>query len=125
MTSLTKKKISKYLYPIGIVLTCLSSFVVSAGVPFLHGQQVIVLGGVIGFFSAINTTWYQYITESIPNKVAMYSILIAIVSSLGALNEFISLIPLDEPTSKSLTWLVSLFALIFQVWSKMKYVPKK
>jgi hypothetical protein len=125
MTSITKKKFSKSLYVTGIILACLSSFVVSNGVPFLHGQQVIVLGGVIGFFSAINTTWYQYITESIPRKVAMYSILIAIVSSFGALNEFISLIPLEEPTSKSLTWLVSLFALIFQVWSKMKYVPKK
>ena len=59
MTSLTKKKFSKSLYVTGIILACLSSFVVSNGVPFLHVQQVIVLGGVIGFFSAINTTCYQ------------------------------------------------------------------
>lgn len=125
MNSIAKKKYSKYLYTIGILLTCLSSFVVTSGVPFLHGQQLIIFGGIIGFLSAINTTWYQYLTESIPNKVAMYSILIAIVSSLGALNEFVAIVPLSEPVSKSLTWFISLFSLMFQLWSKMKYVPEE
>jgi NADH:ubiquinone oxidoreductase subunit 6 (subunit J) len=124
MTKIFKRTLTKYLYLIGILLTCLSTFVVSAGVPFLHGQQTIILGGIIGFLSAINTTWYQYLSEKIPNKVAMCSVLIAIVSSLGALNEFISIVPMNDSTSKSLTWIISLLSLIFQVWSKMKYVPK-
>lgn len=122
-------RIAKLLEAIGYGYGAIQAFIVTINnttPPLITPQSIVIVTGIIGMLSAINTTWYQFLTKAIPNKVAYMTGLVAVIlSTLGAINEIFSILPINKTTSTWLTLAISGVSIVIQVVSKAYYVPSE
>ena len=125
LTRTQKTKYAKTLFALGTVIASLQLFLASSTFGNFSPNSMAILMGIISIIGGLNTALYQYLHESIPTKLAISGLIMAIVSSLGGLNDIVKLLPISGQTSVNIVFVISIITFILQLASKLIYVPKK
>lgn len=123
MTTSQKEQFVKILFIVGAVIALLQSFITTAGIPNLTKEEILVVGGVLGILSSIATSWYQFWSKHIPNKVAITGLIVLLISTLGGVNDIFKIVRLNAQSAIWVTWSISLASFLLQVVSKIIYIP--
>jgi hypothetical protein len=125
LTRLKKRKIAELLFTAGMIITAIQGFLASSHIPTVSDSSMAIVMGLISIISALITTFYQYLHDSVPSKVAISGLIISFISILGGLNEWIKLIHINGQYGIAITFTISLCSAILQMASKVFYVPNK
>lgn len=126
LTRKQKSNLAKYLFKIGSFIAILQLTLSSSqfGSNTSTNKMAIVMG-LISIIGALVTALYQYLQENIPQKVAISGLLVALLSIMGGINEWIKLINIEGQLGVNIVFIISILTFLLQLASKMYYVPKK
>lgn len=113
------EKMVRILVIIGAILAAIQTFLSINGIPGLDVKIVLSISGIVGVLSSINTAWYQIANTAVNTKLSFASIAVAIIATLGGLNEIFGYIPIAPEVAKWVTFSISMLMFIFQVLSKV------
>jgi hypothetical protein len=125
LTRAKRKSIVKFLFNAGIFITTLQGFLATSTIGGFSDTNKAILMGLISILSALVSTFYNYLHDDVPNKVAVAGLLLSLSSVLGGLNEFFKLIHIDGQFGVFITLVVSLASFSMQFYSKLYYQPKE
>jgi len=123
MTISQKQQFVKLLFIFGAVIAMVQSFITTAGIPTLTKEEILVVGCILGILSSIATSWYQFWSKHIPNKVAITGLIVLLISTLGGVNDIFKLVPIKPGSAIWITWSISLASFALQLVSKIIYIP--
>ena len=118
-----RNKLVKLLYRIGIGLTIIQSFLFSVGLPNVDKEITTIIIGVLGILASMVTTYYQYVSKHIPNKISYTGLTTLILATLAGLNEIFKIVPIPSGIGIYITYFLSLSTFAIQFLSNKKYVP--
>jgi len=126
---LTRKEKANYarkLFKIGGVIAVLQLTLSSSqfGSNTDNNSMAIVMG-LVSIIGGLTTALYQYLQENIPNKVAISGLIVALISTMGGINEWVKLIDIEGQLGVNIVFVISIITFILQLASKLIYVPKK
>ena len=126
LTRKQKSNLAKKLFKIGGIIAILQLTLSSSqfGSNTDNNSMAIAMG-LISIIGGLITALYQYLQENIPNKVAISGLLVALLSVMGGINEWVKLIHIDGQLGVNITFVISLVTFLLQLVSKLVYVPKK
>lgn len=125
LTRTQKAKLVKNIFAFGTIIASLQLFLASSTFTGFSSNSMALLMGTISIIGGLNTALYQYLHESIPSKLAISGLIIALISTLGGLNELVKIMPIDGQLGVNITFVISLVTFLLQLVSKLVYVPKK
>lgn len=109
----------RVLFIIGAILAALQTFISVNGIPGVAANIVLAIAGTIGVLSSINTAWYQIANTAVNTKLSFASIAVAIIATLGGINEIFGYITIAPEVAKWVTFSISMLMFVFQLLSKV------
>jgi len=124
LTRLQKANLVKFLYKLGAFVATLQLLLSSSQFGAFDASKMAIFMGFISIVSGITTALYQYLHDSIPNRVANTGLIMSLITICGGFNEWIKILPISGQLGVNITFAVTVISFGLQSWSKMRYVPK-
>lgn len=125
LTRKQKNNLAKWLFKIGSAIGIIQVLLLTYHFPNFSDNDMAILMGLISIVGGLITALYQYFQESIPTKLAFSGLLVALLSVMGGINEWVKLINIEGQLGVNIVFVISVLTFLLQLASKLVYVPKK
>jgi uncharacterized membrane protein HdeD (DUF308 family) len=125
LTRKQKANLVKRLFLSGAIIAGIQSLLASSHFPGLSDSYLAIIIGIISILAGLNTAFYQYLHDNIPNRIATSGLLMALASVVGGVNELFNIIPINGTYGVYITYSISAISFLLQLVSKVYYVPNK
>lgn len=114
-----KSKIVNLIMVAVIILTAFQGII--PAMPLTNANTVTLISAITMFLVSGLTIWKQYFSDEIKNAAATPTIVIAILATIGSLNELFTVVHIGEITSQWIRFALTFITMALNIASKLMY----
>lgn len=116
MSSTSKKQLSDLFTLIVLVLTTFQGLI--PAMPITNQGTITLISAVMMFLVTGFTAWKQYLSNEISNEAMGPTLFVALIATMGGLNDLFSLVPLGAVASQWIRFSITAITMILNLASK-------
>jgi predicted anti-sigma-YlaC factor YlaD len=115
-----KARVINWFTGLGIVLTVIQGLMPDLG-KLLPSGTTVVISAILMFLASGVTVWKQALSTEIDNKALYPTIVVAIVATLGGLNQLFDLVKIADSTGQWIRFSITAVTMILNLSAKIFY----
>lgn len=100
------------------VLTIIQGLLPSMGA-LIQAASMTIVSAIVMFLVSALTTWKQALSTEVQNKAVIPTIIVAVVATLGGLNDLFNVVPIGELTGQWIRFIITAATAVLNIASKI------
>lgn len=119
MSSTTKKQLANIFTMAVVALTAFQGLIPQ--MPITNPTTITLVSAITMFLVTALTAWKQYVSEGISNAAINSTVIMAVLATLGGLNDLFAVFPLGATAGQWVRFGVTAITLILNIVSKVMW----
>jgi hypothetical protein len=119
MSTTTRKQITDLFTILVVILTTIQGLI--PAMPLTNEHTITLVSAILIFLVSGITAWKQYLSSEIDTSALKPTLFIAIVATLGGLNDLFNVIPMNDVTAQWLRFGVTALTAAINLASKVLF----